>query len=378
MLVSAPMKTVAVMTRDVVGSRMAGPGIRAFHMASELGKHFPTTLIARFVDFDRRPGVTYLEFGSPEATRAIREAGVVVSQPIREAFGRSNAKQRRVFDLFDPVVAELDELYGPRPTVRQRLHRRVEQRRLERALKEGDVLIAATPAQRTFYEQLGPASKSKTWLEIGFGVEAHRAAARGVPDLIRRDPRPVITWGGGVWQWLDPETAIRAVIRLNTEGCGCRLLFLGSARPLDNAAGAAHGRLDGLLAEAGDAVIWNEGWVPYAERARWLLASRAGIMLHGPTEEARLSIRTRLFDAIWCAVPVIATEGGYAAQLVEAERLGVVTKASDVESVMSAIRRLVEDDVFHARAVSNLVRVRPRFTWDSVVRPLVETISGWR
>jgi glycosyltransferase involved in cell wall biosynthesis len=372
------MKTVAVMTRDVVGSRMAGPGIRAYHTALELAKYFPTLLVARFVDFTPAPGVTYLDFGSPEAARAIREADVVVSQPIREALARPSAKRRRVFDLFDPVIAELDELYGARPTVRQRLHRRVELRRLERALKTGDALIAATPAQKSFYQELEPSSKSKTWIDMGFGIESHRPAARSVPDLMRGDPRPVITWGGGVWQWLDPETAIRAVIQLNAEGCGCRLLFLGSSRPLEASVGAARGRLDALVAEAGDAVIWNAGWVPYSERARWLLASRGAIMLHGPTEEARLSIRTRLFDAIWCALPVIATEGGYAAELVAAEGLGIVTKASDAGSVAAAIRRLIEDDAFHARAVSNLVRVRPRYTWANVVRPLVETIAAWR
>ena len=41
------MDNVVIHTPDVVGDRMAGPGIRAWHIAEELAKHVPTTLIAQ-------------------------------------------------------------------------------------------------------------------------------------------------------------------------------------------------------------------------------------------------------------------------------------------------------------------------------------------
>src|SRR2546423_5157695 len=44
------MFSVVVATPDVVGKRMAGPGIRAWHLTEELAKHFPTTLIAQLED----------------------------------------------------------------------------------------------------------------------------------------------------------------------------------------------------------------------------------------------------------------------------------------------------------------------------------------
>ena len=40
------MFSIVIATPDVVGERMAGPGIRAWHFADELAKHFPTTLVA--------------------------------------------------------------------------------------------------------------------------------------------------------------------------------------------------------------------------------------------------------------------------------------------------------------------------------------------
>ena len=101
-------------------------------------------------------------------------------------------------------------------------------------------------------------------------------------------------------------------------------------------------------------------------------------MLHRPTPEAAVSIRTRLFDAIAAGVPVITTEEGFAADLVRREGLGVVVPPLDRQAVTAAIRRLLQDDVFYGECVSNLARVRPRFTWDVVMQPLIEIIRQWQ
>src|SRR2546430_5965250 len=52
--------SVVVATPDVVGKRMAGPGIRAWHLADELAKHFPTTLIAQLEDAQTRVSVPHV------------------------------------------------------------------------------------------------------------------------------------------------------------------------------------------------------------------------------------------------------------------------------------------------------------------------------
>ena len=68
---------VVVHTPDVVGDRMAGPGIRAWHLAAELAKHVPTRLIAR-KEGSAPADVTLIEHGSAEAREALREAAVLV------------------------------------------------------------------------------------------------------------------------------------------------------------------------------------------------------------------------------------------------------------------------------------------------------------
>lgn len=122
----------------------------------------------------------------------------------------------------------------------------------------------------------------------------------------------------------------------------------------------------------------NEHWVPYSERLAWLRSGKIAIMLHRRTAEAEYSIRTRLFDAIAAGIPVIATAGGFAAELVEQEGLGIVVAPGDVAGVAEAIRRLLRDDETWFTAVESLERIRPRYAWEVVTRPLVRAIMQWQ
>jgi len=339
--------SVVIVTKDVVGERMAGPGIRAWHFAQELKKHFPTTLMAQ---------------GS-WSRKEMRNASVLIGQPAR-GFHRMRPGQRVIYDLFDPVLLELREMYGRHPSMRQRVHFLAEQIRLRRALSEGDLFMVATPNQRELYA-------GKPIIEVGFGAETDET-----DGALREN---LILWGGGTWEWLDPRTAVDAVIRLNLDGIDCRLLFLGRARPnralrdrrRDN-------RFDELVARGDPYVIANPEWVPYRERLSWLRRSKIAIMLHRSTPEARYSIRTRLFDAISTATPVIATEEGFAAELVGREGLGIVVPPENVAAVAGAIEKLLRDDVFYTSCVHNIERIRPRFAWPVVVTPLVEAVSRWQ
>lgn len=359
---------------------MAGPGIRAFHLAREIARRVPTTLVARFDGEAPSASFATIPFGTAAARNALRSARVVVGQPGREILSLGGSV-RRVFDLFDPVVLELPELAPRRPRVAAAIHLRREWGRLIAALRKGDLLVCASLAQRDFYAGVlaaagGPEREdAERWIEVPFGVEPEAPSGEAEPA---RDARPLILWGGGTWPWLDPETAVDAVRRLADRGTECRLVFMGSKRPNDDVSFV--GRSESLAAkvrDAGDLVTWNEGWVPYAERGRWLRASRVALMLHRRTPETDYSIRTRFFDALWCGVPVVATEGGFVADLVEREDLGEVVRPADVENVVDALERLLRDDARHAACVEHLERVRPRFHWDRVAKPLVEAIVRW-
>jgi glycosyltransferase involved in cell wall biosynthesis len=360
---------VVVSTPDVVGERMAGPGIRAYHFAEELAKHFDTTLVAKKEANGLDATFPIVE----RSAEAFADADVIISQSARD-LRHVGKHQRYVADLFDPQVLELRELYGNRPSARQRVHLAAEWWRLTRALRRADLLIAATKQQRTFYEKLK--TTDTEWIEIPFGVEQGKPKENSV---LSPQSSALVVWGGGTWEWLDPAIAVDAIVRLNREGVDAHLLFLGRSRPnRDLIDRRREDRFDALLARGGKYVSANDNWVPYRERLSWLRRGKAAIMLHRPTAEAACSIRTRLFDAIAAAIPVIATKEGYAAELVERESLGIVVPPSDAGAVAAAVRRLLQDDEFHAECVRNLERIRPRFAWDVVTRPLVEAVGRWQ
>ncbi|HEX2832997.1 MAG TPA: glycosyltransferase [Thermoanaerobaculia bacterium] len=362
------MFRVLVHTPDVVGDRMAGPGIRAWHIARELAKHVPTTLVAKS-EGAAPEDVPLIVHGTDAARAAIREATVLIGQPARNF--RKRRHQRIVYDLFDPLVLELRELYGNLPSLRQRVHLAAEWWRLAEALMRADLLICAARKQRRFYENLQ--SGDAPWLEIPFGIDLDETRACEKPK------DNVVIWGGGVWEWLDPATAIEAVQRVNRDGLRAKLLFLGRSRPNRNLIDRRRDdRFEQLLAAGGPHVAANEEWVPYRERLSWLRAGKIAIMLHRRTAEADYSIRTRLFDAIAAGVPVVATAGGFAAELVEQEGLGIVVPPGNTDAVAAAIRRLLTDDAFSSACVQSLERLRPRFAWDVVTRPLVDAILKWQ
>jgi glycosyltransferase involved in cell wall biosynthesis len=363
------MVSVVIHTPDVVGDRMAGPGIRAWHLATQLSKHFPTRLIAK-LEGEGPAGVTAVEHGSREAAAALREADVLVGQPAR-GFGKRRPGQRIVYDLFDPTVLELRELYGHAPSPRQRVHLAAEWWRLSSALIRADLLMCAARRQRDFYQRLQ--SSDTNWIEVPFGIDLAETRVCAKPK------DNVVIWNGGVWEWLDPATAIDAIVRVNADGVRAKLLFLGRARPnRDLIDRRRDDRFEALLARGGEHVSANAQWVPYRERLSWLRAGKVAIMLHRRTAEADYSIRTRLFDAIAAGVPVIASAGGFAAELVEREGLGIVVPPGDAGAVAVAIRRLLTDDAFHSSCVQGLERIRPRFAWEVVTRPLVGAIHQWQ
>lgn len=379
---SLSMFNVVVVTPDVVGERMAGPGIRAFHLADELARHFPTTLIARQEGEGEPAGqFAFARHGSSDARRSLTDGTVLIGQPVPDLL-RSGRDKRVVFDLFDPNVLELQELYGPRPSARESLHLHREWSRLRRALDRADLLLCATERQRDFYTGLKAGLKRvdgawmARWIVLPFGIEPQSLEQRTEPEI---DSIPNVLWGGGTWEWLDPVTAVQAVRLLNGRGVECRLTFLGGKRPNhavpENARSSA---LRDTIRAGGDLIRMNEEWVPYRKREKWLRSSKVAIMLHRATAEAHYSIRTRLFDAIWAGLPVVATRGGFAAELVEQESCGLVVEPEDAGGVANALEKLLRDDGFRRSCVLNLERIRPRFLWERVTAPLVDALREWQ
>ena len=200
-------------------------------------------------------------------------------------------------------------------------------------------------------------------------------AIRGVlPGVDAADP--VILWGGGVYNWLDPLTLVRAVAALRSRVPDVRLVFMGLRHPNPEVPemrmAAATRALADSLGLTGSTVIFNEGWVPYEERHRFLMDADVAVSTHLHHVETEFSYRTRVLDYLWAGVPVVCTGGDAVSDLVARESLGLVVPPGDVDALEGALHRLLTDAEFADGCRRNIAGVRPSLTWSAAAAPLVD------
>ena len=122
----------------------------------------------------------------------------------------------------------------------------------------------------------------------------------------RADDDEVILWNGGLWAWLDPLIAIRAVARLARRAPAGASSCSWASRPHPQARTEDARR---LAAELDAPVYFNDAWVPYKERGGWLLDADCALSTHVDHLETRFAFRTRLLDCFWAGLPVVCTRG---------------------------------------------------------------------
>jgi glycosyltransferase involved in cell wall biosynthesis len=388
--------SVLVVSSEPVGSRMAGPAIRAYELARALAGACDVTLAAPAPSTVADPRVAFVPAGMADVeslVKAVREHDVVIAQELPPvALERlAGGPARLVADLYNPVVIEvLEGVAGREPRVRRQIHGRIVARTLA-LCAAADLVICANERQRDLwiggmalhrlididaYER-DPTLRSLVEV-VPFGLPetpapaatgALRAAfpAIGVDDY-------VLVWGGGVWGWLDPFTPIQAVERLAARGLPAHLVLLGLGRPGLEASGqAAAGdaaiaaaRRTGLLDRR---VHVNAGWVPYDERGAWLAEADVGVTAHRDQLEARYAHRTRILDYLWAGLPVVASRGDALAELVERERVGALAEPGDVAGFAAACARMLGPAGAEARR--RVAEVAPSLRWSEVAAPLV-------
>jgi hypothetical protein len=72
----------------------------------------------------------------------------------------------------------------------------------------------------------------------------------------------------------------------------------------------------------------------------------------------------------------VTTRGDTLGELVERENLGRTTDFEDVDGWVTAIEALLDDEDEYRRVQTNIDRIRPKFSWPTVVEPLADLIDG--
>jgi glycosyltransferase involved in cell wall biosynthesis len=293
-----------------------------------------------------------------------------------------------IVDGYDPHTLETLELFAGAPEQEQKHWER--ERILRMQCQAGDFFICASERQRDWWLGLLEASgrvNVRTYGEdpslrklidvVPFGLPSSpprhtRQVLKGVWPGIRPEDK-VVLWGGGVWQWLDPLTAVRALALIRDQRHDVKLVFPGTRHP--NSVVRDMPMLQDSVQLAGelgllDSHVFFGEWVPYRTWPNYLLESDVGISLHFDTLETRLAFRSRVLDYIWAGLPMVVTQGDAISDVIARLGLGEVIGYGREDELAAALLRLLD------RPSSSLDRrfeeVRPDFTWEQVAYPLTE------
>jgi glycosyltransferase involved in cell wall biosynthesis len=383
---------------DPVGAEMAGPGIRAVELSRRLAARHQVTLVA--------PGAAALQ-GEPFACAepAGLSAGLAGSDafvslgfgfPLRLAL---RCRGRLVLDLYDPVQLEQLAQFGPRPTPAQRVSLAHVRARLLALLARADHILCASAQQRAFWlgwlgaaGRLSPATLAtdpdarKLLALAPFGLPEEPPRSGGHPrsndGLLRRElgiPAhvPLALFWGGLWDWMDPGLAVRAIGHLREQGREVHLVFLAGSRPGGDTmrAAADEARQATAALGLGRQVHFLGRWIPYAERGPVLFDATIAVTAHRPSLESELAFRTRLLDCLWARLPVACTRGDTLAGEAEREGWGTAADPGDAAGLAAAIGALLEPAA-RERAREAMSAAAERYQWSRAARTVLDLFES--
>ncbi|MGO4105209.1 glycosyltransferase [Leifsonia sp. YAF41] len=389
---------ILVITGDAVGAQMAGPAIRAWNIAKQLSDEHDVRLVSmtKAVALDDVIEVGVISHHKPNSVVEHEQwADVIIVQGHALALFPSleTSKKILVVDVYDPL--HLEQLEQGRDLGLKQWNKQVTEATdaLNHQLQLGDFFLCASERQRHFWlgqlsalGRVNPFTYSRdndldSLIAVApFGIPSQapvqqRPALRGVVPGIGADDK-IIIWGGGIYNWFDPEILIRAVGVLAERHPNIRLFFMGVKHPNpavpEMEAVAAARAVSERLGLTGKHVFFNESWVPYDDRQNYLLEADLGVSTHFQHVETTFSFRTRILDYLWAGLPIVTTGGDSFGSLVASESLGAAVPERDQAALEASIEKYLFDEAAIRKARKNVQRVRLEFTWEKAVAPLVE------
>ncbi|RJQ33017.1 MAG: glycosyltransferase [Actinobacteria bacterium] len=386
---------VMILTNEVVAEKMAGPGIRCFEIANVLSKDFEVTLAVPNEDPMQHPMFTVKQYQwAKDVKEMAEEHDVIICQGMTLAASPYliDIDKPLVVDIYDPFVLSLLEQHKQLDIDRRFTECDLALRAHRFQLERGDFFVCASEKQKDFWignlsalGRINPQTYDsdvslKSLIDVvPFGIPSAeptqtRKAIKGtVPGIGMSDK--VILWGGGVYNWFDPLSLIKAMELIGSKRTDIKLYFMGVKHPNPNVPEMEMClRAVELAKELGlydQTVFFNFGWVEYADRANFLLDADIGISTHFNHIETRFSFRTRILDYIWANLPVISTQGDAISDLIEQKTLGITVKEDDPSSIAEAIITLLEDQKLYQKCKDNLIEVACEYSWEKAVAPLI-------
>jgi len=386
---------VLVLAFDPLTDTMAGPAIRAWHLAQVLAPHHIVTLASTVGASRHHEAMTVCSVteGAPPMASLVEQADIVFAPTsvVRRHPEIASSGVVLVIDMYIPTQLENlerggrgDEQYTQDVTHQVSV--------INDDLARGDYFLCASERQRDFW--LGALSHAgrvnphnydddptlRRLIDVvPFGLPPEPPVAAG-PVLRRHFPAigaddPVVVWGGGVYDWFDPISLVRAVDVVRDRIPNIRLVFLGMNNPNPDIAEMARAvelrALSDELELTGSTVFFNDEWVPYGAWGSHLLDADIAVSIHFENLETRFSFRTRILDYLWTRRPMILTAGDALGDLVADRGLGITVAPGDVDAIADALGRLLTEGLPRADFTPTVAQ----FQWPVVAEPLVRWMS---
>lgn len=392
------MSRILVLTPDVIKQRLAGPAIRAWEMATELAKDHDVRLVSvTKVAVERHHPVFNVlnEHRARRLRQHLRWADVVIVQGTITTQYPVILRLSRylVVDLYDPMHIELLEQTRGEPSRKRQPKVTGVIDSLNAQIDRADFMLCASTKQRDFWlGQLAARGRLNTYTYsadaqlksllaiVPFGLpsvppEKRFPAIKGVVEGISESDQ-VILWGGGLYNWFDPLTLIRAMALVNGARPQAKLFFMGSGHPNPHVPQMAIAEQASELAESlgllNKTIFFNDEWVAYEERSQYLLDADLGVSTHTVHLETEFSFRTRILDYLWAGLPMVVSEGDSFAELVLERQLGAVVREQNVKELAGALLQLLSNPDLLTKTRDHVREVAQRFEWPNVLEPLIE------
>lgn len=391
-----PARKLLFITLEPISQSMAGPAIRCVELARQLAGEFDVTVfspargkgeIVAPTDMKIIAGgkTTQLYEQATQAKILFIQANVLKTYPALARLGKFI-----VVDLYDPYLFSLLVQYQDEPVTASSSYRLMHQV-LEKHMLAADFSLCASERQRDYWlgrfcalGRVDPQmyafdpSLRKLIDVVPFGLSAHRPNTQGhrIKGVIKgiAETDRVLIWGGGIWDWFDPLTVIKAVAKLRERRADIKLFFMGTKSPnpqvplMDMAKNAQKLAADlGLLDKH---VFFSDRWIDYEERASYLLDADIAVSAHFDLIETRFSFRTRILDYLWAGLPILTTGGDQLAEMIDACGAGFALPYGDEAAWAEAIERILSDSALAAKCRASCLKLSEQFVWNKVAEPL--------
>jgi glycosyltransferase involved in cell wall biosynthesis len=393
------MSKVILYSHEFIGTSMAGPGIRYFEFAKALSVDHEVILLTPNESDISIENVIICQINDKGLRHALAGSDVLITQLItpKMALFAKRAGVKIILDAYDPMPIEHLEVFKYHTNLIRQFQNDHILKVFRFSFQMADAVISGSSKQRDLWMGLLMNLGKITPLEydihnslkhlidvVPFGMSATRPKMVGEGFRKRfgiKEDAYVILWGGGVWNWFDPLTLIKAIGELSKVREDVYLVFMG-LKPPNPHVPEMKMSIDAVnLAKELDLyekkIFFNFGWTSYEERQSYLLESTIGASLHFEHLETQYSFRTRMLDYLWAGLPIIGTDGDYFADLIKKYDLGYIISQNDTEAAVQAIIHIIDYPENRERIRENIQKLRPQFYWEEVIKPIQAMIENF-